>query len=83
MIGMEGLDLADVRPNDRLELVDGSTVRVLAPGSVDGHHLPVEYVESKSRVFANGDRNLLYAHEVARWSPAGRSNGAEAEEGQS
>lgn len=76
---MEGLDLHDVRPGDLLTLSDGSVVRAIAPGSADGEHLPVEYVGSRSGVFADAERNLVYAHEIARWRPA---EGPSAGEGQ-
>jgi hypothetical protein len=72
---VDGIDLFDVRPNDRLELADGSVVRAVAPGSPDGEHLPVEYVESRSGVFAAGERILVYAHEIVSWRPAAGPGG--------
>ena len=66
---MEGLHLANLHPNDRLEPTNGSTVRVVAE-SVAGHHLiHVEYEESRRDVFAAGERNLVYPHEIARGRP--------------
>lgn len=59
---MENLDT--FAPGDRLQLHDGSVVRV-TEHTPDGEHLPIVYEVSRSAVFSAGERNLVYAHEMA------------------
>lgn len=58
------MDLDALAPGDRLELRDGSVVRVVQH-TPDGEHLPIVYEVSRSRVFSAGEQNLIYAHEIA------------------
>lgn len=51
------MDLDALAPGDRLELRDGSVVRVVQH-TPDGEHLPIVYEVSRSRVFSAGEQTL-------------------------